>query len=225
MGGLDGFKVEVFQKLANGIVGIHELRKLDKLLEKSCNKSASIEDYIEWECFKQLLKKILSIKINSKNPKLIELFTRYYTNAEFQRFKSTIDVLKIIVSIYEKTFPFGDYISPQVANLKESEYLVSKKTLIHLLVRHNQSVNYSILSDKFCSSNSTFFSAGVLIPVILLFNLLNDLTLADWKLDSNGKNLITTVTKGEIKYKIVRNGITKEIKTFYVLSSNQTGWS
>jgi len=112
---------------------------------------------------------------------------------------------------------YGDITQPALYKQPDPGYYVSRKTIIHIILRHNKYINRFAYSDsKKDSGRPSSFSFGAIAePMYLLLMTLNTLTFDDWKKTNDGKKFIAHVEIARVKYSIVTDINKKNIKSFY----------
>jgi hypothetical protein len=205
----------IFNELAIGDTTLEDLKFIVDFYEqkyKTNGKTAS--DLIELESFKELNRRLASSVFGVPGAKYKADFRKHCISAEYKNTKLFIDSLNKIFELGKK---YGDVTNPTLYGQSDPGYKIPLETLVHLLVRHNSSINEFINPDsKHEGYSPSSFSLGAFAdPMLTLLMALNVIENRDWKLASKGKNLICHFRVGGQEYTITRKGNSKEIKSFY----------
>jgi hypothetical protein len=202
-------------RLSKGIVTIEELNQLVKIYEEKYKKAGKdIQVFIELQSFKELLKRLRTSVFSEIGKNYPEGFKKYCIYGEYQNTKLFIETTKKLVAIGNS---HGDITDPKFYGQPNPGYNISLETLIHILLRHNQSLNSFINQDSIDNGhNPSSFSFGTFAePMLTMLMALNVLSEQDWKNAEVGKNLICHFSVGGQFYTMIRKGNSKEILSFY----------
>ncbi|MCI1779252.1 MAG: hypothetical protein LKI53_04760 [Bacteroidales bacterium] len=208
-------KRRILIRLSKGYTTIDELKSLCKLYKKKYTESGkSIDSFIEWPSFNELLRR-LTTSVFSEAGKSYPLgYKKYCIYEEYHNTKLFIELTKKLITI---GLEYGDITKPDFYGQPDPGFTVNLETLIHILLRHNDTIN-SFLNpySKNNGHNPSSFGFGAFAdPMLTLLMALNAIDDNDWKTPERGKNLICHFTVGGQKYTIVRKGHSKEIKSIY----------
>jgi len=150
-----------------------------------------------------------------------EGFKKYCIYGEYHNTKLFIETTKKLFAIGHS---HGDITDPKFYGQPNPGYKIPIETLVHILLRHNASLNGFINEDfKANGNNPSSFSFGVFAePMLTMLMALNVLAEQDWKKATEGKNLICHFTVGGNFYTIIRKGSSKEILSFYPRNDDLT---
>jgi len=193
----------------SGNASIEIIEKLSRLYGKRYkSQGKTLNDYADWQLHIELLRKLKS-ELNTTSYSLNEI-----TKIEYHNTKVFMNSLKMIIGMSESA---GDVSQPQFYGQPDTEYTVTMESIIHIVIRHNETINNFVsLESKENGYNPSSFGFGILSePMLLLFMALRVLKKDDWKKAAVGKNLIAHIAISGKKYTIIRVGESKRIKSFY----------
>lgn len=206
-------KKRILLRLSKGITTPDELKSLVKIYADNYKSSGKeISAFIEYQSFKELLRR-LQTSVFSETGKEYPLgFKKYCIYAEYHNTKLFIETIKNLLPLAKQS---SDITSPKFYSQPDNGYRISYETFIHILLRHNESINSFINKDSQLNGHNPSSFSGFVLPILTMFMALNALKDNDWQSASKGKNLICHFAIGEQLYTITRKGHSKEILSFY----------
>src|SRR5690606_15674065 len=139
-----------------------------------------IQVFIEYQSFNELLRRLQTSVFSDAGESYPEGFRKYCIYGEYQNTKLFIETTKKLVEIGHS---HGDITNPKFYGQPNPGYKISTETLVHILLRHNQSLNGFINEDSRANGhNPSSFSFGAFAePMLIMLMALNVLTEQDWK--------------------------------------------
>lgn len=204
----------ILLRLANGVTTLGELNRLAKIFRKKYDASPIIRNFIKWQCYRELGRRLRSNVFSELGKSYPLGYKRYATFAEYHNTKLFIDLITDMVKI---SFDHGDITNPTFYGVEDAGYKVTLETAVHILLRHNEAMNEFINQDSRINGyNPSSFSYGMVADSMMtLFMCLHALDENDWSSQPGNKNLVCHVRIYGRELTIVRNGRSKEIKSFY----------
>lgn len=199
-----------------------ELRHLVKMYADKYKKSEKdIQVFIEYQSFNELLRRLQTSVFSDIGKTYPEGYKKYCIYGEYHNTKLFIETIKKLVTIGNS---HGDITDPKFYGQPNPGYKISIETLVHILLRHNPTLNDFINQDSKTNghSPSSFGFGAFAEPMLTMLMALNVLTDQDWKNASEGKNLICHFTVAGNFYTIIRKGSSKEILSFYPRNDDLT---
>lgn len=208
-------KKRILIRLSKGVTTVEELKYLVRFYEKEYkSKGKAISSLIEWQSFNEMSRRLSSSVFSESGQNYPSGYIKYCIYGEYNNTKMFIDLLKRVIVLGQA---YGDITSPEFYGQPNVGYKISIETLIHIILRHNQTINSFINPDSQNNGyNPSSFEFGVFVePMLLLLMALNVIKDNEWKTAIKGKNLISHFRAGGKEYTIVRKGHSKEILSFY----------
>jgi hypothetical protein len=208
-------KESILLRLNNGETTIDELKSLVSIAQKAYKDGGkTISDLIELQSYNELQRRLLSSIFSASGKTYSKDHIKFCITAEYQNTKLFIESINEIIKIASKV---GDITNPDFYGQPDPGYKISLETLVHILIRHNETMNSFVSNvSRNNGHNPSSFSVTVLAdPMLTLLMALNVLEESDWKHAQIGKNLICDFRVGKREYTVIRKGSSKEIKSFY----------
>ncbi|GEM_PF-3434557 len=208
-------KKRILLRLSNGVTTVEELKRLNELCSIAYKHSGrAIESFILWQCYKEMERRLKSSVFSDVGRKYLPSYKRFCIQAEYHNTKLFIDLVTKLIKISTSQ---GDITKPSFYGLPQSKYSVSTEALVHIIIRHNETINSFINPDSTLNKYApSSFSAGVIAdPMMTLFMALEAIDDNDWQKAETGKNLICHFQVGGRRFTIVRKGQSNEIKSIY----------
>lgn len=206
----------ILLRLANGVTTIQELKELIKITKDEYKADGKkIKDYIKLQAYEGLLGRLSTSVLGKIGKFYLDDIRKYAIHAEYHNTKLFIDSTAEILEIAKRQ---ADILDHKTYGQPNSGYIITEKLIVHLVLRHNESVNSFLNKDsvKGGYNPSSFTSGGLfgasMLPLLMALNQLHN---SDWKKAKKGKNLICHFRAGGVRYTIVRKGTSKEILSFY----------
>jgi len=213
-------KKRIQLRLSKGVTTIDELKDLVQFYKRKYKQSGkTISSLIEWLSYNELLRRLLTSVFNESGQQYPKGYKKYCIYGEYNNTKLFIALTKRLIAIGQE---HGDITNSNLYGQSDPGYKISIETLIHILLRHNETINSFINNDtKVNGYNPSSFGFGAFgDPMLTLLMALNVIEDNDWKTPEQGRNLICHFRVGGQEYTIVRKGHLKEIKSFYPRNDN-----
>lgn len=208
------FKKRVLIRLSKGLTELHDLSRLAQIFKTKYKKSGKdINAFIEFQSFNELLRRLKTSVFSEVGRNYPIGYQKYCISGEYRNTKLFIKTTKRVMAIGLQA---GDITNPNFFGQPNSGYEIKQETIIHMLIRHNASLNNFINQDSLNNDhNPSSFDGYVALPLIVMFMALRVIDESDWRKAVSGKNLICHFSAGGQKYTLVRKGSSKEIESFY----------
>lgn len=213
-------KRRILIRLSKGVTTFDELKYLSRFYGKKYRETGkTIDSLIEWQSYVELLRRLSTSVFSELGQRYPLGYRKYLIFGEYHNTKLFIKLTKRIISIGLK---LGDITNPEFYGQPSSEFTVTLETLVHILLRHNETINKFINPDSQTNGHnpSSFIFGAFTAPMLILWMALNAIGYDDWKMSENGKNLICHFKIDGQQYTIVRKGQSKEIKSIYPRNDN-----
>ncbi len=204
----------ILLRLANGVTTREELNRLATISKRRYSASSTLKNFITWQCFNELGRRLRTNVFSEIGRNYPLGYKRFAIHAEYHNTKLFIELINNMVNISQE---YGDITNPIFYGIADAGYLVTMEAAIHILLRHNETMNGFINEDSRKNGyNPSSFSFGMVADSMkTLFMSLHAIEDNDWIREKGQRNLICHVSVYGRPLTIVRNGNTKEIKTFY----------
>lgn len=213
-------KKRILLRLSKGVTSLAELKELCNFYERKYRKSSkTITSLIEWQSYNELRRRLSTSVFSEAGHGYPIGYRKYCIYGEYHNTKIFIELIKKFITVGKE---HGDITEPAFYGQPNPGFRISIETLIHILLRHNHSINSFLNPDsqKNGYNPSSFGSGAFTEPMLILLMTLNAIRDNDWKTTKRGKNLICHIRVGGQEYTIVRKGHSKEIKSFYPRNDN-----
>lgn len=202
-------------KISEGIITIDELYQLAKIYSNKYKVSGKdLSACIDYQCFNELLRRLKTSVFSDIGKNYPEGYKSYCIQAEYHNTKLFIETTKKLITIAHE---HGDITQPEFYGQPDPGYKISYEAIIHIIVRHNESINSFINKDSVQNEHkpSSFGFGAIALSILTMLMALNILKEGDWRKADNGKNLICHFIVADQVYTLIRKGKSNEILSFY----------
>ena len=159
-------KTSILIKLSKGTASKEELRALIKFYQSNYkSNNQSISSFIEWQCFVELYRRLLSSVLNDEANSLDPGYIKFCINGEYQNTKLFIDTITKVINI---GLSAGNITDPSFYGQPDPGYKIDLEAIVHIIIRHNESINQFVNDiSKNNGHNPSSFGFGVLSEPML----------------------------------------------------------
>lgn len=205
----------LLMRFGEGFITSDEILQLIRIYSYKYKLSKKdLHEFITWQSFNELYQRLKSSVFSDEGQSYPEGYKIYCIQAEYHNTKLFIETTKKFISI---SYEYGDITKPEFYGQPDPGFKISYEALVHIILRHNQSINSFINKDSIKNgySPSSFGFGVVASSIMIMFMALNILKDHDWKKATTGKNLICHFSAAEQVYTLIRKGSSRHIITFY----------
>ena len=208
------FKRRTLIKLSKGVTSMPELNKLIRIYQDIHKKTRKdLNAHIEYQAFNELMRRLKTSVFSEAGKSYPIGYKKYCIFGEYHNTKLFIETAKKLVTIGHQ---FGDITNPNFYGQPDSKYKITIETIVHLMIRHNESINNFINKDSAKNGhNPSSFNGAIALPLMTMFMALNIIEDSDWRQAEIGKNLVCHFAVCGQIYTLIRKGNSREIQTFY----------
>lgn len=213
-------KKRILLRLSKGFSNEEELKELKIIFQKIYKENGKIiTDFINSQSYNELERRLKSSVFSEYGKTYPKGFEKHCIYGEYQNTKLFIDIINKLIKISAE---IGDITMPEFYGLSKSKYNISLESLVHIVIRHNETINSFINPDSIRNGYkpSSFGFGTVADPMLTLFMALEALDDNDWKSPQKGKNLLCHFRVGGQNYTVIRKGNSKSIKSLYPRNDN-----
>lgn len=203
-------------KISNGSATKLEVRNLITNLEKVYKKEGKeLCRYIELSAFKELKRRMDSSVFSEIGEQYPKGYRNYCMYAELKNTNLLISFMKKLIGNSKKA---SNFLTGEFFGFRNSNYTLTWEFVIHFIFRHNKTIQNLKNPDSEQNGYKQTTMENYMIPLLLLFMILNALNESDWIDTQEKKNCqIVTVKVSTTCYNIIKEKQTNRIITFYPL--------